>query len=272
MQWHSGQDSGSSGGDGGGGAASVQADALAKDRTRCTMMRMLLLLPHSSVCVLSRSVKHLQAVTMATTASASASSPIKQAKKKLRSEIDAKLRQLTPNEVVHQSKQVHSKLFALTEFQAAKRVGLYLSLPSVEVDTVGILEHCFAQGKQCFVPKYQPKSRVMQFVQLTSMADYEALPVEPKWKIKQPDPSDDNRMEALSTGGLDILLMPGVAFTRDGLRLGHGMGYFDTWLAKCAQTANIQQPVTVALALSVQVVDDLPHTEWDVRINRLIAP
>lgn len=222
----------------------------------------------SSVCIFSRRVKHL--LIMSTGAN-NYSPLIKAAKKKLRAEIDAKLSELSQNEVARQSKQVHEQLFAMTDFRAARRVGLYLSLPS-EIDTVAILEHCFAQGKSCFVPKYRPKSKNMEFVQLTSMADYEALPIEPKWKIKQPDPLEEGRAEALATGGLDVLLVPGVAFTTSGLRLGHGMGYFDRWQAKCAATEGIQQPVTIALALKEQIVDEVPVSELDVPIHKVIFP
>lgn len=228
----------------------------------------------SSFRILSRRVKHLlnmSTTTTTTTANASSISALKAAKKQLRAEIDAKLGELSGNEVARQSKQVHQQLFALTEFRQARRVGLYLSLPS-EVDTIAIVEHCFAQGKAVFVPKYRPKSRLMEFVQLHSMADYEALPIEPKWKIKQPDPADDSRPEALSTGGLDVLLVPGVAFTTAGLRLGHGMGYFDRWQAQCAATADITQPVTIGLALRQQIVADVPVSELDVRIHKVIFP
>lgn len=208
---------------------------------------------------------------MSTTATNRAISPLKAAKKTIRAAIDAKLARLSGNEVAQQSKQVHEQLFRLTEFRNARRVGLYLSLPS-EVDTIAILEHTFAQGKQCFVPKYQPKSRVMEFVELYSMADYESLPIEPKWRIKQPDPQDETRSNALTSGGLDVLLVPGVAFTTEGLRLGHGMGYFDIWQARCAATSGIQQPVTIALALREQIVADVPVGETDVRINKVISP
>ncbi|KAJ6224864.1 hypothetical protein RDWZM_003409 [Blomia tropicalis] len=220
----------------------------------------------------STTTKTVSFSSCSSTEPSSASLSIKQAKKKLRSEIDAKLGRLNGNEVERQSEQVHNKLFALTEFRKATRVGLYLSLPLVEIDTIRILEHCFANGKQCFVPKYHPKSRKMDFVQVNSMEDYESLPYEPKWKIKQPDPIEDKRAEALSTGGLDVLLVPGVAFTPEGLRCGHGMGYFDTWLARCAATKSIQHPITIGLALTEQIVDDLPVTDWDIRIDRIIAP
>lgn len=208
---------------------------------------------------------------MSTTATNRAISPLKAAKKKIRAAIGAKLARLSGNEVAQQSKQVHEQLFRLTEFRNARRVGLYLSLPS-EVDTIAILEHTFAQGKQCFVPKYQPKSRVMEFVELYSMADYESLPIEPKWRIRQPDPQDETRANALTSGGLDVLLVPGVAFTAEGLRLGHGMGYFDIWQARCAATSDIQQPVTIALALREQIVADVPVGQTDVRINKVISP
>lgn len=225
----------------------------------------------SSVSVQSCRVKHQLLASMSTTATNRAISPLKAAKKTIRAAIDAKLARLSGNEVAQQSKQVHEQLFRLTEFRNARRVGLYLSLPS-EVDTIAILEHTFAQGKQCFVPKYQPKSRVMEFVELYSMADYESLPIEPKWRIKQPDPQDETRSNALTSGGLDVLLVPGVAFTTEGLRLGHGMGYFDIWQARCAATSGIQQPVTIALALREQIVADVPVGETDVRINKVISP
>ena len=222
----------------------------------------------TSFYILFRSVKHLNIASMSTKPPIS---PLKLAKKKLRAEIDAKLGKLSANEIACQSKQVHEQLFTLTEFRNAHRVGLYLSLPC-EVDTVGILEHCFAQGKQCFMPKYIPKNPVMQFVELRSMADFDSLPFEPKWKIKQPDPHDETRTNALETGGLDVLLVPGVAFTKEGLRLGHGMGYFDRWQAHSAATPNVQHPVTIALALREQIIEDVPVSEYDVRIHKVIWP
>ena len=63
-----------------------------------------------------------------------------------------------------------------------------------------------------------------------------------KWNIKQPS-DDDIREEALENGGLDLMLVPGMAFTEDGKRLGRGKGYYDTYLAK-AKNNQISTPTS----------------------------
>ena len=56
-------------------------------------------------------------------------------------------------------------------------------------------------------------------VRLTSWEDYLSLPTT-SWNIKQPPESDANRENALSSGGdgLDLVIVPGLAFTADGKR------------------------------------------------------
>ena len=72
----------------------------------------------------------------------------------------------------------------------------------------------------------------MDMVRLLDMEDYDSLS-RTKWNIKQPDENDE-REEALDNdgGGLDLILIPGLAFTREGDRCGRGRGYYDTYLQK----------------------------------------
>lgn len=64
---------------------------------------------------------------------------------------------------------------------------------------------------------------------------------------------------------LDIVLTPGVAFDRNGWRLGFGGGYYDRFL-----------PATPALRVGVTydefVVDALPHNERDQRMDWIVTP
>lgn len=66
------------------------------------------------------------------------------------------------------------------------------------------------------------------------------------------------------------MLAPGVAFTRDGGRLGHGAGYYDRYLTEHRRLIG-RAPRTIGLALREQLVDEVPMTDRDVRLDRVIA-
>eukprot|EP00397_Hematodinium_sp_SG-2012_P067835 GEMP01106937.1.p1 GENE.GEMP01106937.1~~GEMP01106937.1.p1 ORF type:complete len:139 (+),score=20.56 GEMP01106937.1:251-667(+) len=81
------------------------------------------------------------------------------------------------------------------------------------------------------------------------------------WRIPEP-PTD--REEALADG-LDLLVVPGVAFDRSGRRLGHGRGYYDRYCTKL-------QCQKIALALREQVVDEVPTGDTDFLMDSVVAP
>jgi 5-formyltetrahydrofolate cyclo-ligase len=70
-------------------------------------------------------------------------------------------------------------------------------------------------------------------------------------------------------GGLDLVLVPGLAFTVNGHRLGRGKGYYDTFLNRCRAT-QAAPPFTVGLAFSQQMVADVPIDENDVCVDLVL--
>ena len=109
----------------------------------------------------------------------------------------------------------------------------------------------------------------MEMVRLRDKQDYIDLPLT-KWNIKQPA-DDDLREEALdSVDGLDVILVPGLAFTNTGARCGRGRGYYDTYLAR-AKERQTRPPITIALAFNEQVVGDVPTDEHDFIIDHVLA-
>lgn len=63
---------------------------------------------------------------------------------------------------------------------------------------------------------------------------------------------------------IDLAVVPGVAFTRDGCRLGRGKGFYDRFLPR------LDCPV-VGLAFPFQILESLPCEEHDIKINRVIG-
>ncbi|RUS19096.1 hypothetical protein BC937DRAFT_87996 [Endogone sp. FLAS-F59071] len=149
--------------------------------------------------------------------------------------------------------------------------------------------------KACYVPRWGKDE--MEMVRLESWEDYLSLPVN-RWNI--PEPSHDQvRDNALDNGGLDLIIMPGLAFDITRNRLGHGKGYYDRYLTKCNEWARATGRLrprtaawliddklcgwplpfhftaisTVALALEAQMLeaDQIPTDETDHKPDLIIT-
>lgn len=125
-------------------------------------------------------------------------------------------------------------------------------MPRGEVSTNTIVLDALEQGKKLFVPYIskttdaeQRTESYMELVSVESKEDYEGLPND-NWGIPSPGPESiagrDNALRTLmvETGthtdeqahGLDLILMPGMAFDHDLRRLGHGKGFYDRYLSQ----------------------------------------
>jgi len=71
-------------------------------------------------------------------------------------------------------------------------------------------------------------------------------------------------------GGLDLMLVPGLAFTRSGQRLGRGKGYYDRYLYRYRQLPDVNALTTIALAFRQQIVGDIPTSEHDVVVDMVL--
>ncbi|KAH6565997.1 hypothetical protein BASA50_005282 [Batrachochytrium salamandrivorans] len=195
---------------------------------------------------------------------------IKVAKAAFRKKMRAVLKTIPADITEQQSKAVTARLLATEEYQRSSKVALFLSMKG-EVGTNDILWDIFQSGKQCFVPMCNPD--VMEMVLLKSWADFESLPRN-SWGIPEPQPQD-GRLNALdpTMGGLDLIIMPGLAFDHSGNRIGYGKGYYDVFLKKChllaAERGN-QPPTTIAVCLREQYVPSVPIEPHDLKPDRIL--
>ncbi|KAK3848829.1 hypothetical protein Pcinc_044397, partial [Petrolisthes cinctipes] len=144
---------------------------------------------------------------------------IRSAKSALRKEVKALVSTLTTEEKARQSGLVMGRLLTNAEYLKSRRISLYLSMPD-EVNTMDVLKHALGSGKECFIPRYDDRTSTMDMIRLWTMEEYHDLPTTP-WGIKQ-HPLLQHHEDAITTQPLDVVIMPGLAFTVDGCRLGRG--------------------------------------------------
>lgn len=68
------------------------------------------------------------------------------------------------------------------------------------------------------------------------------------------------------SGSLDLILVPGVAFSRDLYRVGYGKGYYDRFLS------SFPHKKAVGVAYDFQLLPEVPHDGHDVRLDAVVGP
>ncbi|CAN9506861.1 unnamed protein product [Ophioblennius macclurei] len=194
-------------------------------------------------------------------------SALRAAKQALRREIKRRVAALSEDEKRRQSLVVSHKLLRHPKYISAQRIAVFLSMKD-EVCTQEIIKDVFKWGKSCFIPRYESNSNHMDMLKLNSLQDMETLPLT-SWNIQQPAEDDSSREEALSGGGVDLILMPGLGFDRSGNRLGRGKGFYDTYLERCIKHPK-GKPYTIALAFKEQLCEQIPVDDNDVLIDEIL--
>ena len=104
-------------------------------------------------------------------------------------------------------------------YQEAEVIATYLSF-SHEFQTQELIEQALKDGKKVLIPKTYPKGR-MDFV----VYDPQQL-VKTSFGLLEPQ----GDLEVVDASQIDLIHVPGLAFTREGYRIGYGGGYYDRYL------------------------------------------
>ncbi|POY70545.1 hypothetical protein BMF94_6459 [Rhodotorula taiwanensis] len=221
---------------------------------------------------------------------------VQQAKKQLRTRIASRLKRIPSDSVhaqcwnsanslghPHAAEAVLARLFASPYWTSARSISCFLSLPHSEIQTDSLIRHALRDGKRIYVPFCPVDDKtVMRMVRLTDLDHFERLEAN-RWGIREVDPKEVESLEDDSDpeGGLDLLIVPGLAFDPYRRRLGHGRGYYDRYINQyCLDyprrfEGKKAPPRTVALALREQMVqadEEIPTNEWDRLPDSLITP
>ena len=170
-------------------------------------------------------------------------------KQELRKAIRAQKRAMTEEQIVEKSNRLGELFLASDAYKNAKTIYGYLPY-NQEVRTVAMLEQALRDGKRVAVPKCYGEE--MRFIYMDDLSKVE------KGYANIPEPIADDPVADDETA---LVLMPGMAFTKDGKRMGYGGGFYDKFLA-----AEPNHP-TVALCYAFQMVEDLPTEDYDIPVD-----
>lgn len=177
-------------------------------------------------------------------------------KKILRKEMLDKRNQYTSEEIAQMSEAVLNNLWKMPEVNEASLLMGYLSFGR-EISLDAFIEHAHVLAKRVCVPCIcDAKNSV---IEPGILNDIHAV------KIAQMGiriPLEEYFIEPMD---LDIVLVPGVAFSRDGKRLGMGKGYYDRFLTRT-------KALRIGICATYNLLDDVPTDEHDALMDYLVTP
>ena len=162
------------------------------------------------------------------------------------------------------------KITALPEYQNASTIFAYIP-DTLEADCTPVILHALEEGKKVAVPKVDPESlktgeNRMDFYFLENGTPLEDQLEVGTYGIHEPKPG--LRKLELSNQEKVFVLVPGVAFTQNGKRLGHGKGFYDIFIEKLHESGIF--PFLCGVALPCQIRADLPTDAHDILMDTVI--
>ena len=181
-------------------------------------------------------------------------------KQALRQSIIAAREKLPAPERMRQSRAIVGFVCDLPAYRQAQTVLGYLNF-GAELAAELWVRQAVADGKRVLLPRV---NRASKHLDLFEVRDLQHDVAPGLWGIREPIIERCARFEAL--GELDFILLPGVAFTCEGGRLGYGGGFYDKLLAHLPH-----QPTLVAGAFALQVVQEIPQESTDRKVEWLVT-
>lgn len=151
------------------------------------------------------------------------------------------------------------RLLSCREFSEAIAVGAYNPIGS-EVPTHGIMSEVVSGGKELYLPRVTDDA-AMEFCRVRDVSELERGRVysqimEPAGPCAEAPPR-----------GLDMVIVPSIAASADGCRLGYGRGYYDRYLERCRGAVT----TVCTILFEKQVTKRVPADPHDARVDMIIT-
>ena len=138
----------------------------------------------------------------------------------------------------------------------AHTIGITISR-HLEIETKGIIERAWKESKKIVIPRCEPRTNQMEFYTYQPNTILESI----YSGLKEPIPDKKQKVES---DQIDVMIVPGLVFSRTGYRVGFGGGYYDRYLASF-------DGIKLSLAFTMQIRDEIPVEEFDIPVNYLFT-
>ncbi|GIN19994.1 5-formyltetrahydrofolate cyclo-ligase [Siminovitchia fordii] len=177
-------------------------------------------------------------------------------KKSMRKTMNSKLHALDRMTYEQFSFMIGSLLIETDEWKSSSTIGLTVSrFP--EVDTWQLIRKGWEQGKRIVVPRCIPATKGMSFRNISEFTQLENS----FFGLFEPI---ESQTEELPKNEIDLLIVPGLVYSKDGYRIGFGGGYYDRFL-------EVFQGQIVSLAFSMQLTETVPVEEHDRPVDKIVT-
>lgn len=180
---------------------------------------------------------------------------ISERKKGLRQKMLAMRRALSANETESRSSSLKENILSLLEYKNAKKIMAFLAMKG-ESNLDGFIRQALLDGKEVYIPVCLPE-RQMEAGRLIDMEHFKKGPLGLR--------NLPAGYEVTSPESLDLVLIPGLAVSQEGIRLGMGAGYYDRYLAR------VPFEKRVAALWDFQVIPDIPSEPFDQKIAKIVT-
>ena len=152
---------------------------------------------------------------------------------------------------------IYNKFISSDYYKKSKVIFIFVSFRS-EVNTHKIIIKAIEDGKTICVPRIVSKEQGMKVYRIKGLEELETG----YYGVLEPS----EKCEEISIKDIDLVIMPGAAFDRNGGRLGYGGGFYDRFLSKAQE--NLKK---IALAYEFQILESVPMEGTDIRIDDVIT-
>lgn len=174
----------------------------------------------------------------------------------LRETVRTRLARLQPAEILVKSQRLREQIVNRPEWRHARTIALFAA-QAREPQLDALLEDGAGEGKVFCFPKVT--DRTLLFYRVEGHASL----VMGRWNLREPVAAPEK--EVLPER-IELLLVPGVAFTPDGHRLGRGGGFYDRLLARGAVSATL-----LGVCFTEQVVSTMPIEPHDQQVHAVVS-